>query len=838
MKFFFLCLLSLILSVIGHAQDLSGTWEGDLKQGEGEYAVTIYLAQVSTDTYNGAVLIKEKKPLKLTRSRNGIGGLGTNLLDKKSSATINMTAAFADGQLQVKEDEIVEKDGPHRWRLEKLQFNHNQEGSTEQLTIVSGYLGALSKKSADYPKQYAVVRKQESPQETARPGARVNPRTGSRPNNASAAAAPPPQVSLDSISYRNSAGGVDILYNDKGTLTFTFTNNSDVNVPSFDIRINIREKNTGIQGNEGKAGTMSLGRLKTDKGGMYLVTGYDLIADSIHFTMEGVYKGSSLFSRDFALATKPFFTTTTTTIGKSSAAMLSALAGYYGFDKKLYSPVVTSLNALAAGGSNTALMWKAVLTTLGYGGYAINENEASKMAKQAFPPVMEKARMGDAEAQYLMFYGIAMGLAGVPDREAAKDFLKRAADAEFLPAMYDYGVYLQKAKQYEEAQRLLESCYAKGLQKAALNIGISYRHGFTGEKSVDKATEWFKKGEAFGDPANLMQMAYMYTDGEEVEPNAPKAMQYARKAADMKYPDALNFMGGIYLRGKEGIPKSPAKALELFKAAAALGDPQGMTALAYLYQGGVSTAIPKDDKTSFFWAKKGAESGGAEAMALLGNMYEEGKVTEKNTIKARFWTNQAYLNGVGPRDNKAEKVREQEMSNIISGIDFSDHYSLYQGSSGRVYEVNEGSDPLGSLFSSTISAALSRRMNQQKVINGVQYIYNRSGKKVYGGTLTSALTTEIFMKKGQQVKVNSYGSVNLGTFAGVSSPNGIYGFQSYSLVPSIPHAAIIGGINKNWKLFGVETVYVATEDGPLQIAINDADYSNNAGYFDCVIEIL
>lgn len=829
MRLFLIGLLLQLFFMNSYAQDLTGTWEGSLAQGDNDYSVTIYLVQIAGDVYKGAVQIKEKKPIKIT----GNGRLNIpKVLEKKSSATINMTATLNNGQLQVKEEEIVEKDGPRRWRLELLHFRHSTNGSNEQLYITSGYNGDLVKKSTDYPPQYAAASKPATGSGAGTTG------TGGSSTARTAATAKPPLVSLDSVIYTNSAGTGEILYNDKGTLALTFTNNSEVNLSSFDIVFNIQEENTGIQGTEGKVGTMSLAKFKTDKGGIYLVTGYNLISDSIHCTIEGVYKGTPLFTHAFALATKPFFTVKTTTVHKSSDATLGAVAGYYGFDKKPWSKVVTPLNALAAAGNKPALMWKAVFTALGWGGYNLNENEGIKIAKQAFPALQEAARTGDAESQYLMFYAIGMGVAGVPNREAAKDFLRRAAEAGFLPAMYDYGLFLQKAKQYEDGLKLLEACYAKGLQKAALNIGFSHRKGFVGDKDSEKAIEWYKKGEVFGDPANLMQLAFLYTDGEDIEPNAVKAMQYAKKAADLGYPDALNFMAGVYIRGKEGVPKNPAKAVELLKQAAATGDQTAMTTLAYLYLGGVNDAIPKDDKTSFFWAKKAAESGGAEAMALLGNMYEEGKVIEKNTIKARFWTNQAYNNGVGQRDNKAERIREQEMSNIISGIDFSDHYSLYRTSDGDIVGINEGSDPLGSLFSSTISTALSRRMSQQKVINGLEYMYTKGGKKIYGGTLTSTLTTEIMLKKGQQVKVNSYGTVNLGTFAGVSTPNGIYGFQSYSLIQSIPHAAIIGGVNKKWVFFGTETIYTASEDGLLQIAINDADYSNNAGYFDCVIEVL
>jgi TPR repeat protein len=403
--------------------------------------------------------------------------------------------------------------------------------------------------------------------------------------------------------------------------------------------------------------------------------------------------------------------------------------------------------------------------------------------------------------------------------------------------MYDYALYLQKGQQYSEALSLYEKCYERGLQKASLSIGYLYRKGLAGEKDMEKAIKWYLKSDAFGDPAALMQLAYVYTDGEDIEPDAPKAIMYANRAVAKKNTDAMNFLGKIYLTGKNGVAKNEAKALELFKQSATLGDNKAMTTMAYLFLEGRSAVFPKDEKTAFYWAKRAAESGGGESMALLSHLYQEGKVVEKSEIKSRFWANQAYLNGVGGRDDRAEKVQAAEMSSIIDGVDFSDQYSLWRTSDGETVAINEGSDPIGSLISSTFSTVMSRRSSQQKVINGLEYMYTRNGKKIYGGTLTSKLTTDILMKKGSEVMITAFGTVNLGTFAGLSGPGGISGFQSYSMVQSIPHAAVIGGIHDEWSIIGANTQYTAKLDGKLQLAINDTDYSNNVGYFDVVIEV-
>jgi len=73
--------------------------------------------------------------------------------------------------------------------------------------------------------------------------------------------------------------------------------------------------------------------------------------------------------------------------------------------------------------------------------------------------------------------------------------------------------------------------------------------------------------------------------------------------------------------------------------------------------------------------------------------------------------------------------------------------------------------------------------------------------------------------------------------AGTGSPDGINGFQSYSVEPTISHGAVMVGINNVWTFAGKENTYTAPTDGKLKVAINDGDYTNNAGYFDVVIEV-
>ncbi len=810
--FFTLFILAIAFNV--SAQDLSGTWEGQLETSSGaKFDFTLYLSKVGVNGYSGVEIEKMKKPPKVNADWNS-GRPNVKISDlspfgKKPTVTARCFGKSNNNTLEITELAIIDQnDNTTNWQMAKTPILLSyQNNGVEKLTSSAEYKFDLKKQSNDFPSAYSKYAFKEF-------------------------------ISLTSVTFLNSKNENKISYNDKGTLTFAFANNSDIDF-QFNLSFSAKEKSTGILGlDENIVSNMTLAKGQMGTGFIDLNTGFDLGPGPVHFNVEGTYRGISLFSKDITLETVPFYLTDKTILNKNSSQTLSALASYYGLEKKTFAPVVANLNQLSLTGNKLSPMWKAIFETLGLGGFALNESDGLQIAKKCYPDIVEGVRNGDAEADYLMFYANVMGLSGEPSRVVAGTFLKKSADAGFLPAMYDYALYLQKDQRYDESYALLLKCYDNGVQKAALSIGYFNQKGFGINKDAKKAAEWYEKGEVFGDAENLMHLAVMYSDGEDAEPDAPKAIAYANRAIVFKNAKAMYFLGKIYLNGRAGVPKNTAKAVALYKEAANLGSTAAMTALAYLYLNGSSGVVEKDEQSALYWTKKSAEAGGADCMALLANMYAEGKIISKSVIKERFWTNMALQNGIGQKDNTAQQLRVNEIANVISNIDLSDHYSLYQSSlTGNVYEVNEGADLLGGLAMPIFSEFMKRRSQQQEIINGVEYIYDQGGKKIFGGTLTSQLLTDIFLKKGQQIIMKAYGEVNLGFMAGTGGPNGIGGFQSYCVDPSIRHGAIMAGINNKWTFMGNENTYTALTDGKLQIAINDADYSNNAGYFDVVIEV-
>lgn len=93
-----------------------------------------------------------------------------------------------------------------------------------------------------------------------------------------------------------------------------------------------------------------------------------------------------------------------------------------------------------------------------------------------------------------------------------------------------------------------------------------------------------------------------YSQFLEKHPNAPQA------------PEAMNHLGYMYANA-EGVPQDYAKALDLFRKAAAGKNPESMLNLGYHYHYGLGVA--KDPAEAASWYRKAIDAGNRPAASLL-----------------------------------------------------------------------------------------------------------------------------------------------------------------------------------------------------------------------------
>lgn len=126
-------------------------------------------------------------------------------------------------------------------------------------------------------------------------------------------------------------------------------------------------------------------------------------------------------------------------------------------------------------------------------------------------------------------------------------------------------------------------------------------------------------------------------------PALPEALQALADAADGGDTAAMNNLALAYAQGQEGLSADPAKAAELYRAAADKGNMTAAFNLARCYA--LGEGVPADKELFFLYCKKAANGGDTDALYTLGCCYRDGIGTEPDTIEATRWFQRGSLRG-------------------------------------------------------------------------------------------------------------------------------------------------------------------------------------------------
>lgn len=245
-----------------------------------------------------------------------------------------------------------------------------------------------------------------------------------------------------------------------------------------------------------------------------------------------------------------------------------------------------------------------------------------------------------------------------------------------------------------------------------------------------------------------------------------------------------------------------------------------------------------DESSGLFWIKKAAELGSPKAMMILAKDYTDGSVGEKNVIVGRYWYNQAALCGFARPDNAGVAAQQQSFLDFWQSADFSPSYVYVDEYGSRVGDSDDGL--FNGLFSGLGGAMFSYYGNQHELIDGLDYICTRNGRKIYGGTVSSNFFSSLYLKTGQTVNVRAYGVISTGMMSGLANADGLGGaWAEYRIIRDIPCSAVMAAVKGGrWQFMGQKGSLTAANDGPLAFAVNAIDYRNYKGYFDLVVEVL
>lgn len=159
--------------------------------------------------------------------------------------------------------------------------------------------------------------------------------------------------------------------------------------------------------------------------------------------------------------------------------------------------------------------------------------------KSELEQLQDKARAGDADAQYALGVRHRDGIGVEPNYSTAADWFDSAAQQGHVPAQ--------------------------------LGLGIMYRQGLGRARDLDLAKLWLHAAARAGEPDAQKLLGEVYVDDTAGVPDYFQAARWFRQAAEQGVVDAQYNMGVLY-EGGLGVPRDFAQAYYWFSLAARSGD--------------------------------------------------------------------------------------------------------------------------------------------------------------------------------------------------------------------------------------------------------------------------
>jgi TPR repeat protein len=205
-----------------------------------------------------------------------------------------------------------------------------------------------------------------------------------------------------------------------------------------------------------------------------------------------------------------------------------------------------------------------------------------------------------------------------PDRLPGVAFalLERAAEDDVPDARLQLGyLYLMGIgvdADLAAARRWFEAAAATGSASAMVQLARTWRPPHTEPSDGARALDWLTRAAAAGAPDAMASAGFMAENGELGAPDPKRARAYFEQAAAAGSALGQTKLAHVLL--SEDAP-DPARAFDLFKAAADQDFGPGYAGLAYLYEAGIGVA--PDAERAAYWLERAANAGEVDAQLAL-----------------------------------------------------------------------------------------------------------------------------------------------------------------------------------------------------------------------------
>lgn len=272
-------------------------------------------------------------------------------------------------------------------------------------------------------------------------------------------------------------------------------------------------------------------------------------------------------------------------------------------------------------------------------GYGVAANKS-----KAFYWYRQAARSDHYEAQWITATMYHDGVGTNKDMEKALYWYMRSADNEVAASQYQLALFhldgFYVARDKNRAQDYMNRAAENGHPKAKVYIARQYINKMSISER-NHAGILFKEAAEAGDADGQYEYGKMLYDGFVFEQDRDLAVYWLGEASAQDHVPATAKLAQIYYTDQDFYQKD--LALKWLNRAAFLGDPESLYIMGNLYIEG--DMVEKDWAKGFEYYQKSAAKGYVKAQGAVAKSYHEGLGTPQNYHLAAKWYEQAGFQG-------------------------------------------------------------------------------------------------------------------------------------------------------------------------------------------------
>ncbi|MDD9150340.1 tetratricopeptide repeat protein [Sporolactobacillus sp. CQH2019] len=292
-----------------------------------------------------------------------------------------------------------------------------------------------------------------------------------------------------------------------------------------------------------------------------------------------------------------------------------------------------------------------------------------KDTKKAFALLRKFADAGNPKARMLIMEKYENGNEMMMEHREAAGYLKEAADAGFVPAMYKMANVLLDGLYFRQdtgaAKKLLNKAAAAGYPDAQFALYQYYFSGYktlkNGQVNKERAYRWLLKA-ARTLPRAQYEIWLLAGDkkNSDLDITMQSAIEYLFRSAAQKYSPALYHVGMAFGEGGQ-VKKNTKRGITLIEEAVSLRNPEAMYTLSEIRTKGEfgGESVKQDTEDGLRLLLLSAELGYPPACNRVWQLYSEGNLAKESENWIQAIRNTAVEAGYEIKEKNLDGAKQE-----------------------------------------------------------------------------------------------------------------------------------------------------------------------------------